>query len=90
MQPVVRAKFKCNHVSKVNTTDQWQGTKVVFNPVGPSYDKDGKPVWPEGSDNQRFWDATPSGEFTMWIKNPAAAEQFKEGVEYYIDFTPAT
>lgn len=89
MSAVVRAKFRCNHVSKVNTTDNWQGTKVCLNPVGPSY-QNGKQVFPADSDNEKFWDASPSGELNLWIKNPAAAAVFHEGKEYYLDFIPAS
>jgi hypothetical protein len=86
---VTTAKFRCNLVSKVNTADGWQGTKVSLNPVGPSYEG-GNPVWPANSDNEKFWDASPSGELNLWIKNPAAAAVFVEGKEYYIDFRPAS
>lgn len=86
---MVTAKFKCNFVSKVNTADNWQGTKVVMNPVGPTYDKDGKETWPADSDNQRFWDASPSGELMLYVKNPAAVAEFVEGKEYYLDIRPS-
>lgn len=40
-------------------------------------------------ENKAFWKYTPSGFIQMTITNPAAVSQFKEGAEYYIDFTPA-
>jgi hypothetical protein len=40
-------------------------------------------------ENESFFKWTPSGQITLGIQNEAAVEQFKEGVEYYVDFTPA-
>ncbi|MHC5615126.1 MAG: hypothetical protein ACYTXA_30145 [Nostoc sp.] len=48
------------------------------------------PVLSGSEENKSFWQATPSGKLDMYINNPNAAEFFKAGVEYYIDFTPAT
>lgn len=86
--PIVRAKFKCNYKSTA-LPGEYPGVKVSFNPVGPSYDGKGGQVWPADSDNQKFWEASPSGELTLWVKNQAAVDQFESGKEYYIDFTPA-
>lgn len=49
------------------------------------------PVYSEdpNHENKKFWDATPSGDITMYITNPAAVDQFEAGKEYYVDFTPA-
>jgi hypothetical protein len=46
---------------------------------------------PEDKDNENaaFWSATPSGQITMTISNPDAAELFELGESYYVDFTPA-
>jgi len=41
------------------------------------------------SENGQFWEATPSGEIKLSINNPAGAEVFEIGREYYVDFTPA-
>jgi hypothetical protein len=43
----------------------------------------------EGSENKRFWDASPSGEIRLGTVNPSAWEQFELGKEYYVDFTKA-
>lgn len=43
----------------------------------------------EGSENKRFWDASPSGEIRLGTVNQAAWEAFELGKEYYIDFTSA-
>lgn len=39
----------------------------------------------EGTENYDFTKATPSGELTMSIDNPAAAVQFKPMRMYYLD-----
>ncbi len=39
-------------------------------------------------EDRRFARATPSGEFTMFVDNPAALEQLKLGQDFYIDLTP--
>lgn len=36
-------------------------------------------------EHQRFYDATPTGELTMLVNNPAALEQFELGRHYYFD-----
>lgn len=43
----------------------------------------------DGRGNESWSKWTPSGELTMRITNPAAAEQFKVGAFVYLDFTPA-
>jgi hypothetical protein len=40
------------------------------------------------SENGRFWQATPAGSIELSINNPAAAEVFEVGREYYVDFLP--
>lgn len=85
--PTVRAKFKCSN--KVPT--EYGQTKVTFHPVGPEYNaKTGKCEFPaDAGDNKEFWEASPSGELVLWIKNQAATDRFIVGQEYYLDFTPA-
>lgn len=39
-------------------------------------------------EDQRFFDATPSGRIEMQINNPAAVEALKLGGSFYVDFTP--
>lgn len=72
----MRAKFSVRQITKYDHLTQ---TDVKLSPV---YSDD-----PE-SENKKFWDATPSGELTMRINNPAAADFFELGREYYLDFTP--
>ena len=38
-------------------------------------------------ENNKFWDASPSGKLELGMINPEAAAYFKIGKEYYIDFT---
>lgn len=47
------------------------------------------PVVDGSEENKAFWQATPGGQITLTITNPAAKEQFEASKEYYVDFTPA-
>jgi hypothetical protein len=70
----VRAKFIVTKVEFYSASSR----RIVMKPV---YSED------PNHENKQFWDATPSGELTMVIQNPRAAEFFTPGQEYYIDFT---
>ena len=70
----VRAKFKV-----VSVTETESGNKQVKL----------QPVTGGSPENAAFFKWTPYGSIDMWTINPAAAEQFKPGVEFYVDFTPA-
>lgn len=70
----VRAKFQVSSI----TSTLW-GKKVEMT---PQYDQS----IPE---DQRFYKATPTGNFWMQIDNPAALEQLELGKTFYIDLTPA-
>jgi hypothetical protein len=78
---MVRAKF---FVSTLQPSQGGsKGGQVKLSPV---YSAD-----PE-HENKAFWDATPSGEVTMYINNPVAFKFFMDhglGSEFYVDFTPA-
>lgn len=81
MSMSVRAKFKVQSIQDSGDSEgKVYSRRVVLTPV---YSND------PTHENRSFWHATPSGSIDMWINNPAAFEQFEEGVEYYIDFTPA-
>lgn len=41
-----------------------------------------------GSENKKYWDASPSGSLQLGTINPEAWKQFELDKEYYIDFTP--
>jgi hypothetical protein len=92
----VRAKFRLNSYSteihrqpgrKQDGSLDWKNTTPVekrtlnFTPV---YD-DGDP----GSENARFWEASPSGSLQLGCVNKEAWEMFELEGEYYLDFTPA-
>ncbi len=39
-------------------------------------------------EDQRFFDATPTGQIEMTVNNPAALEFLKLGKTFYVDFVP--
>ena len=41
------------------------------------------------AENKAFFAATPTARIELTISNPAAAETFELGKEYYCDFSPA-
>lgn len=70
----VRAKFRLSEVHHY----AYGHKKYIFR---PEYDT----TIPE---DQRFAKASPSGEFTITVDNPAVDEQFIVGNYYYFDVTP--
>ncbi len=76
----VRAKFYVVSVIPYDRDNENGGAKVELQPV---YSTD------PSHENKSFWDATPSGGIWMNISNPTAAKAFKEGAQYYVDFTEA-
>lgn len=70
----VRAKFQCNSIQK----SQDKSTAVVHLIA----------VTTGSTENETWSKYTPSGQLQMVISNPAAAEQFEQGKEYYIDISP--
>lgn len=44
---------------------------------------------PSIPEDLRFTKATPNGQITMTVDNPAALEQLALGGNFYVDFTPA-
>ncbi|WP_437227516.1 hypothetical protein SH661x_000396 [Planctomicrobium sp. SH661] len=47
------------------------------------------PVINGSAENEQFFRYTPGGSIDIQTLHDAAAEQFVEGKEYYVDFTPA-
>jgi hypothetical protein len=82
----VRAKFRVNRIVDQKYMNRESGQEVVS-----AREVQMSPVFSpeEGSENRKFWTATPSGVLTMWINNPEAYGQFAVGQEYYLDFTPS-
>lgn len=56
---------------------------VKLNAVYPSKEQD-PAVYAE---NKSFSEATPSGQITMFVSNPAIFEAFKPGDYFYVEFT---
>lgn len=71
----VRAKFFCQTVEEDPTND---GYTVTLYPV-----TDGS------AENDQFFRWTPGGQITISTVNRAAAAEFEEGTEYYVDFIKA-
>lgn len=72
-----RCKFRCNSIIPQGAEG---GPPVVVQLSAVMSDD------PE-SENGKFWTATPSGQTTLWINNPAGAAVFEQGKDYYVDFT---
>lgn len=70
----VRAKFKVQSL-----TDAGDGMKSIVL----------QPVIGDNPENKEFFKWTPSGQISLGVLNPSAAEQFEIGKEFYVDFTPA-
>jgi hypothetical protein len=81
---MVHAKFRVNQVTEGKSTVDGVEKKFREDIVaGAVYDPD-----PNGR-NRSWSEATPYGELRMAICNPGAFGQFKQGQEFYLDFTPA-
>jgi len=75
----IRAKFYCTGVDCIYTDQEKTGEEIKLMAVT------------EGSEeNKSFSKWTPGGEVEMLITNPDAFDFYKEGEEYYLDFTPST
>jgi len=47
------------------------------------------PVYSGSEENKKFFQATPGGQIAFYTVNQSALDQFEQGKEYYVDFTPA-
>lgn len=70
----VRAKFK---VASVTESEGGLKTATLH------------PVTSGSPENAEFFKWTPSGQIQLGTINPAAAEQFTPGRQFYVDFTQA-
>lgn len=75
----VRAKLK---VTSITEHAGWAGSK------GPKEIKLTAQYDQSIPEDQRFQDATPSGELRMVVNNPAALEQLQLGRDFYLDLVP--
>ncbi len=72
---MVRAKMQVAYKNKSQWSDnRWQ---VRF-----------QAVMGGSEENKKFFEATPSGYVEVWVTEDVA-NQFQDGAEYYVDFTPA-
>lgn len=94
----VRAKFVVNRVERSSYS------RAKQNPDGSFVTENGRnvyervemrtvvmtPVYSDqpGTENKKFWDASPSGELKLGTINPEAWKHFELDKEYYLDFTP--
>lgn len=77
----VRAKFECIGVLKKAHWDR-KGEKDTF-----LYEAEFQAVYTGSPENEKFFDATPSGTIKLATLKD---DHFVPGTEYYIDFSPAT
>ena len=87
---IVRAKVYCREI--VNSASAGYNHSTGERTVHPGWEKvsfsfvNGNDP---NSENARFWEASPGGDFWMNIQNPQAQGLFELGKEYYVDLTPA-
>lgn len=76
MTDTVRAKFVCSSITQhANQTSRTIRFTAQYDMSIP--------------EDRRFQKATPWGEFTMQIDNPAVVDRFKLGQAYYLDMFEA-
>jgi hypothetical protein len=85
---MVRAKFK---ITNVELYESPVGSgRVVLKPV---YKYEAGVTGNACKENQSFWEATPSGEISLSITNPAGFKPFVDAFHakkpMYVDFTEA-
>lgn len=66
-----RAKFSCKKIEQTNDT-----YRVTLEPVSSGSDE-----------NRDFFKWTPGGKIELQVVSSQTASQFKEGYDYYVDFT---
>ena len=55
----------------------------------PGFELTFYPVVDGSAENKDFFKWTPAGQIVFSTINAKAAEQFEQGKEYYVDFSPA-
>lgn len=101
----IRAKFSVTKVSELGYSGKRQEIMRAVEEPGKTipamrYESTGVPireitlsaVYDDGisKENASFAKATPNGQITFMLDNPALAEAFKPGEAYYLDFTLAS
>lgn len=85
---MVRAKFKVTSITLFETPEATGSVKL-----SPVYKYEQGVSGNACKENQSFWQATPSGEITMHISNPAGFKPFLDAFQrskpFYVDFTEA-
>ncbi len=77
---MVRAKFQVTkHAQTAYGKPATVNSQVEIH-LSPQYDQ-------AIEEDRRFAKATPSGNITLWVDNPAAVEQLALGKFFYVDFT---
>jgi hypothetical protein len=71
---MVRAKFSLQEIHQFTYSTK----RFIFR---PQYDS-------SIAEDLRFAKTSPSGEFSIYVDNPAAEAQFKIGGQYYFDISP--
>lgn len=78
----MRAKVKLHHVDRQFLANGQE--TLHFHAVAASrYSEDGS------DENNTYAKFSPSCSIQLTVANPALLGKFKEGEEYYLDFTPA-
>lgn len=80
MSKNTRAKFQCNSVTDFGHGD-YCSQEAKLTAVMPNKDS--------VEENGQFNNATPNGQLTITIDNPAVQGFFKPGVQYYLDIQAA-
>ena len=80
MPETVRAKFKCESITR---RKHWDKEK------GEIHDVKLTPVMGNTPENEEFYAATPSGSIELGTVNGEAAAMFELGEEYYVEFFKA-
>lgn len=85
---VCASKSLCAHHRSDGTTVE--AANLTFYGVHKAlHDATGKQIPGNGHvENEIFGEYTPSINFSMYVVNPEAHKQFKQGEMYYLDFTP--
>lgn len=76
----VKARF---HVSSIESFSSTYGGQVKLRLYAVAPQPDGSFEAPE---DEKFWNATPTGTMEISVTNPAAAEQFQAGDRFDVTF----